>query len=49
MRGERYGLWLLFMSAILGLLFAVVLTLAPNAILPDPGFRVANAHLAIRL
>lgn len=47
-RGERYGLWLLLVSAILGLLFAAILTLAPNAILTDPGFRVGNAPLAIR-
>jgi hypothetical protein len=42
-------LWLLLVSAILGLLFAVVLTLAPNATLTEPGFRAGNAPLAIRL
>ncbi len=49
MRDERYGLSLLLVSVILGLLFDVVLTLAPNAILTAPSFRVGNASLAIRL
>ena len=38
MRRERYGLWLILVSAALGLLFAVILSLAPNAILNAPGF-----------
>lgn len=49
MTGERYGLWLILASAILGLLFAVVLSIAPNAILSEPGFRAGSAPLAIRL
>jgi hypothetical protein len=46
---ERYGWVILLVSATLGLLFAVVLTLAPNLIFSGPGFRVGNAPLLIRL
>ena len=47
-RGARYGSWLLLLSAAVGMLFSVILALAPNAILSDPGFRIGNAPLAIR-
>ena len=45
---ERYAWVIVFVSAILGLLAALLLTFAPNAILTEPGFRVGNAPLAIR-
>ena len=49
MRGERYGLWLLLVSAGVGLLVALILALAPNAVLTEPGFSVGKAPLAIRV
>jgi hypothetical protein len=48
MRGERYGLWLLLASAGVGILFAVILAITPNAILNDPSFRVGSAPVALR-
>ena len=47
-RGGRYGSWLLLLSAAVGMLFAVIIAIAPNAILSAPGFRVGLAPLAIR-
>src|SRR5215207_10164727 len=47
-RGSRYGSWLLLLSAAVGMLFAVILALTPNALLSDPGFRVGNAPLTLR-
>jgi cell division protein FtsW (lipid II flippase) len=49
MRGERYGLWLLLVSAVVGLVVALILALAPNAILTEPGFSAGKAPLAIRV
>ncbi len=46
---ERYGWIILLVSAILGLLSAIFLFIAPNSILSDPSFQVGNAPLAIRL
>ena len=47
--GRDYALWLVLLSAVVVMVFAIVLTLAPNAILTEPGFRIGNAPLAIRL
>ena len=46
---DRYGWIILLTSALLGLLFAVLLSIAPNSILSDPNFQVGNAPLAIRV
>ena len=45
---ERYAWVILLVSAILGLLFAVPMSLAPNAIFTDPDFQVGAAPVAIR-
>lgn len=41
-------MWLLLVSAVVGLLVAAILALAPNAILTEPGFSAGKAPLAIR-
>lgn len=45
---ERYAWIILLVSTILGLLFAVPMSLAPSAIFTDPAFQVGAAPVAIR-
>lgn len=45
---ERYGWVILLASALPGLLFAVAMTFAPNAILSEPEFRAGVAPELIR-
>ena len=40
---------ILIVSAGLGLVFAILLAITPNSILPDPSFRVGDAPLAVRI
>ena len=40
---------ILIVSAGLGLVFAILLAITPNSILPDPSFRIGDAPLAIRI
>ena len=45
---ERYGWIILLVSAVLGLLAAVVLTLSPTSILVEPAFEAGNVPGALR-
>jgi hypothetical protein len=44
----RYGWIILLISAILGLLLALLLTLSPNTVLFEPEFRAGNVPGALR-
>ena len=45
---ERYGWMILLVSAVLGLLAALMLTFSPLSIMVEPAFRVGNVTGALR-
>jgi hypothetical protein len=48
MRSSRIGLGIVLLSAVLGLLAAVVLIVAPLSILTEPAFEAGNVPSALR-